>query len=371
MPDFKEINPEQYFDQSKAITAQKTATISARPATAGEEISTIMKDGHVETKNIAKAGDFVVTNPDGERYIVAGDKFLKKYLPTDNPTTYKPNAGPVQAMPLTEDVKFKAPWGEEIAIKKGGVLVKYGPGDIAGIQPEEFRGTYSVIDQSKIAALAAQDVSKAAKTAGNDVRVAEIAAKSATAKTVANTLSNATSAISTGEAAVADGGKAVTAAAEGLAEGGGTSVLRTVGQVAGKVAVPLTIAIGTAEAGYDVYKGNYKGATKVATGTAGALAGGAVGAEVGAAIGSVVPVVGTAIGAVVGGTAGGIAGYYGGSELGSKAYDVVKDGAIGARGELNKVYNWFAGGHEAPAASGPPVDVSNKNPPSVSAPKRN
>jgi hypothetical protein len=148
--DFKEINPEQYFDQSKAMTTQKTATISARPATVGEEISTVMKDGHVETKNFAKAGDFVVTNPDSERYIVPGEKFLKKYLPTDNPNIYKPNAGPVSAMPLTEDVKFKAPWGEEMAIKKGGVLVRGGPNDIYGIQPEEFKNTYSIIDQSKI-----------------------------------------------------------------------------------------------------------------------------------------------------------------------------------------------------------------------------
>ena len=364
MPDFKEINPEQYFDQSKAITAQKTATISARPATAGEEISTIMKDGHVETKNIAKAGDFVVTNPDGERYIVAGDKFLKKYLPTDNPTIYKPNAGPVQAMPLTEDVKFKAPWGEEIAIKKGGVLVKYGPGDIAGIQPEEFRGTYSVIDQSKIAASAAQDVSNAGKTAGNDVAkgAAEATGKSAvkeTAETIAKSAGNATT---------ENGAKAATVVAAGLAEGGGTSVLRTVGRVAGRAAVPVTIAVGAAEAGYDVYKGDYRGATKSATGTAGALAGGVAGAEAGAALGSVVPGAGTLVGGVVGGIAGGIAGYYGGSKLGEKAYDVVKEGAVGARGELSKVYNWFAGGNEAPGASVPTADASNKSQVSVPAP---
>jgi hypothetical protein len=164
-------------------------------------------------------------------------------------------------------------------------------------------------------------------------------------------VTGATPVVAAEQGAAKNTDKIVTAAADGLAEGGGTSVLRTVAKVAGKAAVPLTIAVGAGEAGYDVYKGDYKGAAKTATGTAAALAVGEAGALAGMAVGGVV-------GGVVGGIAGGIAGYYGGSELADKAYDVVKNGAIGARGELSKVYNWFSGGHDASAASAPAPDVN-------------
>ena len=136
-----------------------------------------------------------------------------------------------------------------------------------------------------------------------------------------------------------------------------------VAEVVEKAELPVAIAIGAAKTGYEIYKGDYKEAACTAAGTAAAVAGGIAGAEVGAAtgaaIGSVVPILGTAIGGAVGGIVGGVVGgamaYSAGHDIGKQAYDVVKEGAIGARGELSKVYNWFAGGntspHAAPAAA--------------------
>lgn len=139
---FEEIDPAQ-IDFSQARFAQKTAKVTARTATEGERVDTIMKNGLVETTNTAKAGDYVVTNPGGEQYLVGKEKFEKRYVPTDNPNVFAPNAAPVKVLELDRNVSFKAPWGETMNIRAGGVLVSNGPGDVYGIQPDEFKETYS------------------------------------------------------------------------------------------------------------------------------------------------------------------------------------------------------------------------------------
>jgi len=129
----------------------KTARIQARKGFPGEEIITIMKDGHTETKNIVKKGDMVVTNPDGEQYIISGDTFSKKYeIDPNNPKQYRPKGGAQEFIPVQEDITFTAPWGEEMNIKKGGMLNISGreTGDIYGIQKDEFEKTYARCDKN-------------------------------------------------------------------------------------------------------------------------------------------------------------------------------------------------------------------------------
>lgn len=63
----------------------------------------------------------------------------------------------MNATRLKEDVKFKALWGEEMKIKKGGYLLQdpRNKSDIYGISKEDFRGTYkfnnkpSILDKLK------------------------------------------------------------------------------------------------------------------------------------------------------------------------------------------------------------------------------
>lgn len=145
MAEFKQIDPRQ-VDFSNARLARKCARVRARPATHEEEVASKMQDGFEETTNIARAGDYIVENPGGEKYVMSAEDFEQRYRPTDREGVYEPTAAPVPVIQLTENVRFEAPWGEEMRIRAGGVLIAKGPGDIYGIQRDEFEKTYEYID---------------------------------------------------------------------------------------------------------------------------------------------------------------------------------------------------------------------------------
>jgi TP901 family phage tail tape measure protein len=111
-------------------------------------------------------------------------------------------------------------------------------------------------------------------------------------------------------------GKAVEQAAKSsgvLSKVWGT--LKKTGKAAGKLALPLTLAM---EA-YDIYKAKDK--TKATVQAAGGLAGGWGGAKLGAAIGTAIaPGIGTAIGMAL----GGLGGYIAGKWMAGKATDAVR-----------------------------------------------
>lgn len=128
----------------------KFARIRARQGTIGEEVITKMANGLEETRNVVKADEktgepgWVVTNPDGEEYIVNDSTFKKKYeLDPNNQEVYKPKGGPVLSTKIAEDLEFEAPWGEMMKIEAGGSLILGGANDIYGIQKAEFENTYA------------------------------------------------------------------------------------------------------------------------------------------------------------------------------------------------------------------------------------
>lgn len=134
----------------------KFARIQARQGRVGEEVITKMANGLEETKNIVKIDEktgepgWIVTNPDGEEYIVEDSTFQKKYeIDSENPSQYKPKGGPVLASPINENIEFDAPWGEKMKIEAGGSLILSGPKDIYGIQKAEFKNTYASTGKSK------------------------------------------------------------------------------------------------------------------------------------------------------------------------------------------------------------------------------
>lgn len=134
----------------------KFARISARQGEIGEEVITKMANGLEETRNSVKADEktgnpgWIVTNPDGEEYIVEDSTFQKKYeIDVENPSQYKPKGGPVLAAKLPEHIEFVAPWGETMKIEYGGSLMLNGPGDIYGIQGPEFNNTYKSTGKDK------------------------------------------------------------------------------------------------------------------------------------------------------------------------------------------------------------------------------
>ena len=126
----------------------KFARITARPGIVGEEIVTNTSEG-IETKNtIEEEGDMVVTNPDGEEYIIKSAIFTKRYEATEVPGVYKPKGGPQQFIQIEEPISFIAPWGQEMNIAADGYLNVTNPDDLYGIQPQEFAETYALCDEA-------------------------------------------------------------------------------------------------------------------------------------------------------------------------------------------------------------------------------
>lgn len=122
----------------------KFARVQARIATAGEVIVTILASGKKETSNAANEGDWIVTNPGGEMYIVPGAKFPKKYeaCPELGDGWFKPTGGVQKFIQLSERTIFVCAWGEEQDIDAGGFINVSNLNDIYGIAPQEFVDTY-------------------------------------------------------------------------------------------------------------------------------------------------------------------------------------------------------------------------------------
>lgn len=128
----------------------KFARIQAVQAQGGEAIETILADGTRETTNTANAGDWIVTNPGGEQYIVPGAKFPKKYEPAPEigEGWFKPTGGVQKFMELSEDTSFVCSWDEEQFIAAGGMVNVTSLDDIYGIARGEFFDTYKACNEN-------------------------------------------------------------------------------------------------------------------------------------------------------------------------------------------------------------------------------
>lgn len=91
---------------------KKQGLVKARPATPGEEVRTTLQGGAEETVNRANDGDWVVTNPSGERYIIAEKKFLGRYEQTNEAGVYAAK-GFCRAIPnpFGTPIEIMASWG--------------------------------------------------------------------------------------------------------------------------------------------------------------------------------------------------------------------------------------------------------------------
>jgi len=130
-------------------TYAKFARVQAVQAKGGEEIVTVLADGTKETKNVAKAGDWIVTNPGGEQYIVPEAKFAKKYEKAADlgDGWYKPTGGAADFRQIKHDMNMLAPWGEEQVLKKGAYINVTDINDLYGVAEAEFNDTYKTIKQ--------------------------------------------------------------------------------------------------------------------------------------------------------------------------------------------------------------------------------
>ncbi len=110
---FVDINSPEIMEKlDRAPVYKKNVRVKARRAMPGEEIRTILKDGSEETVNVAREGDWVVTNPDEESYVVSGEKFFARYEATGNKGVYAAK-GYCRAIPnpFKKPIEIMAPWG--------------------------------------------------------------------------------------------------------------------------------------------------------------------------------------------------------------------------------------------------------------------
>ncbi len=106
-------SPEIIRALSTAKIFKKRGRVKARLATVGEEVITIFKDGAQETANRATFGDWVITNPLGEQYIISGVKFLERYESTGEVGVYNAK-GYCRAIrnPFCQPIEIMASWGQ-------------------------------------------------------------------------------------------------------------------------------------------------------------------------------------------------------------------------------------------------------------------
>jgi hypothetical protein len=127
---------------NKGKTYSKFAKVKARPAQPNETIDTITSDGK-ETTNTANQGDYVVTNPGGEEYIISKDKLDKRYIDLGN-GIYQAKGSAVAVEYSGPEIQFMASWGELMALKPGDMIVSPLPdlNEVYRIARKEFYETY-------------------------------------------------------------------------------------------------------------------------------------------------------------------------------------------------------------------------------------
>ncbi|MEK7602230.1 MAG: PGDYG domain-containing protein [Patescibacteria group bacterium] len=97
---------------ASAPVFKKHGQVHARRAVVGESIITTLESGIKETENTAQEGDWIITNPDGEEYIISENKFNSRYEPTNEDGLYEAK-GSCRAIvnPFGKPIEIMASWG--------------------------------------------------------------------------------------------------------------------------------------------------------------------------------------------------------------------------------------------------------------------
>jgi hypothetical protein len=138
---------------------EKFGQVRAIVANGGEEIETNTVE-RTEASEIAKAGDYIVTNPGGERYIVSASDFTKKYEATDENGVYNAK-GIVRGImnPTGQDITITTKSGKKLLGDFDAmIVVSYNPetdqisDDIRLVNDDEFLETYRPVEEERKAA---------------------------------------------------------------------------------------------------------------------------------------------------------------------------------------------------------------------------
>ncbi len=94
---------------------QKNVFVQVEIATETKEIDTILKDGTKETSHKVLPGDAIITNPDGEQYVVSKTQLEADYKPVEGKQNIYKSKGVIHALPnpTGNPVSIDASWGKK------------------------------------------------------------------------------------------------------------------------------------------------------------------------------------------------------------------------------------------------------------------
>ena len=148
----KQAKEYEYIDLSGAnpqLISKAMPAMSYTVATEKTPVVTITSDGK-ETQNVAEPNDIIMSGPSREQYVVKPEKFIgERGLYTGKMGgTVTPEQSPrivARVENITQPVTFKAPWGEDMILKRGDYLVKDGDQGYYRIAQKEYDETYNAI----------------------------------------------------------------------------------------------------------------------------------------------------------------------------------------------------------------------------------
>ena len=140
----KQAKQYQYTDSSQDMPAMSYTVVQQQ-----QPVVTITSDGK-ETQNVAEPNDIIMSGPSREQYVVKPEKFIgERGLYTGKVGgTVTPEQSPrivARVENITQDITFKAPWGEDMILKRGDYLVKDGDQGYYRIAQKEYDETYNPI----------------------------------------------------------------------------------------------------------------------------------------------------------------------------------------------------------------------------------
>ena len=146
-------SPEIMEALAHAKIYKKVAKVHARQSIASEIVSTELESGFKETKNTSNEGDWVVTNPGGEEYVIPHNKFSSLYELPGIDGVYKPK-GFVRAIPnpFKKPIEITASWGPQTGDENCFIIDSCDDkGESMALSPKliggkEFKDTYLLKD---------------------------------------------------------------------------------------------------------------------------------------------------------------------------------------------------------------------------------
>jgi hypothetical protein len=131
----------QFTDSSQNMPAMSYTVVKQQ-----QPVVTVTSDGK-ETENVAEPNDIIMSGPSKEQYVVKPEKFPKLYTGKVGGTVTPEQSPRIVARvdSIDQPITFKAPWGEDMILKRGDYLVKDGDQGYYRIAQKEYDETYNPI----------------------------------------------------------------------------------------------------------------------------------------------------------------------------------------------------------------------------------